>query len=216
MISKRLKTAVLTLLVTCAVGALAPTAQADPVFEASNSSGTVSGSGNGFEQFVTEAGTITCSVGNYTGSYSSKTFSTQRLHPSYSSCSAFGFLSATVNTEDCDFILDPYEKVVTWGYHLRMAIDCPAGDSIKVTASTCSMRIEDTAANQNLTKIVSLDASGGIILEPEVIWIQYNVTNDGFLCPFFGTGIKNDGRFDPTAVIPITAAGGATITVVGE
>jgi len=194
----------------------APAAQADPEFEATNSSGTVSGSDTLDMHIGTEAGTLTCSETAFSGSYSSKKFSTLRLHPTFGKCKAFGFISATVNTEKCDFIFNPYEKIIELAYNAKLSVDCPAGNAIKVTASTCAMQIKDNALTQELERAEIVDLGGDIFIDPMLNSLSYEVTTDGFLCPFSGTGTKFGGTYESTGEIDISAAGSEEIAVVGS
>jgi hypothetical protein len=55
----------------------------------------------GAEEFITEAGAMECAR-TISGEFGEKS-STVEAHPEYSECQAFGFLSATVNTEECNY-----------------------------------------------------------------------------------------------------------------
>jgi hypothetical protein len=66
---------------------------------------------------------------------------------------------------------------------------CPAGKSFKITAGTCSLEIPAQAGsvsiqykNDTANKRIEGTVTGSSI--------TYNVTKDGFLCPFNGTGHK--------------------------
>jgi len=214
---RKMKAAGLTLLAVFAVSALAASAaQAAPEFEASNTEGTVSGTGGASEEFVTEAGAVVCSSSSFSGAYATKNATDQLIHPAYSSCKAFGFLSATVNTEDCNYNFMANAKVEAGKYNSEVDVVCPTGDSIKIVASTCSAEVKGVAANEGLDNVTLTNSGGGIKARPAVTGITYNVTNDGFLCPFSGKGEKSDGEYKASADITLTAAGGATISVVGE
>ncbi|MEX2105876.1 MAG: hypothetical protein WD810_03155 [Solirubrobacterales bacterium] len=184
-------------------------------FEASNSEGTVSGTGSGNEEFITEAGKVVCQSSTFHGTYATKNAASQSLHPAYSECQAFGFLSATVNTEKCNYVFTPGSTIETDKYNSSVAIDCPEGNSIKITASTCSAEVKDVAANQELTNTTLTNATESTISAlPNVTGIAYTVTKDGFLCPFSGTGDKTGGEYKSTAAVTMSASGGASIQVV--
>jgi len=212
---RALKNASLALFATLALGALlvAP-ANADPFFEATTAPDTISGTSEVTQTFTTEGGNLVCESSSFSGSYSSTTFSTLRLHPAYGSCKAFGFVSATVKTEECDFIVDPYFNLVVTAY-ATISIDCPAGQSIKVTASTCSMEYQDVAGNQGLSKLDMLDGAGALFFEPEVSAMTYKVTNDGFLFPFGGKVEKKDGKYTAFGEVELDAAKG-DLNIEGE
>jgi len=193
-----------------------PAAQADPVFEFSNSSGDLTGIGGSSEKITTEAGTIVCNKIEIAAPYSASSQSTLSFVTVHSECKAFGFLSATVDSEICAYVFDPYEKVGEGNYRAKFSVDCGAGESIKVVASTCSMEIQDVAGNQGLSYVALSNSENKILMDPNVSPIVYQVTNDGFLCPFNGTGKKTDGTYTSTAAVKLTAAGGATAKVAGS
>jgi len=68
---------------------------------------------------------------------------------------------------------------------------------------------------KGLTTVKSTNlANGGITLEPEVGGIAYTVTNDGFGCPFSGTGNKTGAIHAGDMVI--SRVFGGSIEVSGE
>jgi len=213
---RKLKASGLTLLALFAISAVAATAaQADPVFKASNSSGGLSGNGSASESFTTEAGSVVCEESSFTGTYASAEAATQRMHPTYGKCKAFGFVSATVATGKCDYVFDPYQKVSAGNYKAKVAVDCAEG-AITITASTCTAKVEDVPGNQELSYVALENSGGDVKADPETTGITYNVTNDGFLCPFNGTGVKTDGKYTSTGTVAISAEGSTTIEVAGE
>ena len=53
-----------------------------------------------------------------------------------------------------------------------------------------------------------------MLVKPAVEKIAYTVTQDGFLCPFGGTGNKTDGKY--TGEVTLSRVGGGSIAVSGE
>jgi len=210
---KAIGLAVLAILAMSAFAASA--AQAAPEFEASETGETM-GSGGAGETFSTEAGDVVCSSSTFVGNATSKKATTEKTHPTYSGCKAFGFLSATVNTEKCDYVFHPKTKISETEYTATVAVDCASSsESIKVVASTCSAEIKETGELNhviftNKTKEGKMD----LTVDATVSSIPYTVTNDGFLCPFSGKGNKTDGEYTTTS--PITYTGIGDITVVGS
>jgi hypothetical protein len=118
---KALGLAVLPLVVLTAA---APAAQATIKFEASAYTATATGSsekGTGF--FSTEAGKVECAE-HFEGSLTEAS-STFTVAPTYTSCSAFGFLEATVAMNGCTYVLHATEKVSSGVY--RSHADVSAG-----------------------------------------------------------------------------------------
>ncbi len=181
--------------------AMAATALAVPQFTASAYPATGTGENtSGTEVFTTEGGKVECDSHFVSHSLSGAS-STLTVTPTYTNCSAFGFLSATVNTEGCSYVLHVKEKVAAEEYASTTDIVCPAGKSIKVTASTCKMEIKpQTGLWKWLIKVVQkYGPPVWRFVKRHAIRIAdliYHIISDGFLCPFGGTGAKSDGQYN--------------------
>lgn len=145
---------------------------------------------------MTGAGSVTC-ASTYEGSLASAS-STMSISAEYFLCTAFGFVGATVATNECEYRLHVNEVLGETGSSLgSFDIVCPSGKAIRVTAATCEMEI----GSQNGLSPVSFFSPGGsgsITVKFEnnpIPGFVYTVTKDGFLCPLSGTGKKEGGRF---------------------
>jgi hypothetical protein len=108
----------------------------------------------------------------------------------YTGCKAFGFASATVKMNKCqyEFVLKnegpPFKANVN-------IVNCEAGKSIEITASTCTVKVAGAPSNQNLALVEFINKAeeGGfkkrVEINPKVEHIQYT-TNKGFGCPAEG------------------------------
>lgn len=145
---------------------------------------------------MTEAGSITC-ASTYEGSLVAAS-STMSIGAKYFLCTAFGFVGATVATNECNYRLHVNELLGETGTSLgTFDVVCPSGKAIRVTASTCEMEI---GSQNGLSPVsfISFAGSGSITVKFEngsIPGFAYTVTKDGFLCPFSGTGKKEGGRF---------------------
>jgi len=189
--------------------ATAPTAVAVPQFTASSYPATMTGSTLN-DRLFTEAGSVECSV-HYSATLSGAS-STLTLTTSTSLCSAFGFISATVNPEGCTDVLHATNQVGTGLYESHVDIVCPAGNSIKISAGTCKMEIK---GQNGLTTMNSVNNAGTIWFLTEMTGITYVVTQDGFACPFFGTGTKFGGE-RTGGEVNLSRVGGGEIGVSGS
>jgi hypothetical protein len=196
------------LAVTAFAALSAQAAQAVPQFTAAKYPATIDATATGIEEkFVTEAGAVECETSHFHGELTAAS-STLTVRPTYTSCKAFGFLGITINTEGCHYVFHATEKVATDNYRAHVIISCPAGQSIKITFSTCSAEVKD---GQSLTTVDlstnTAAAPDDVTVRPTVTGIAYTVTNDGFLCPFSGTGAKTGGKYEtgPDATDVITA-----------
>ena len=99
---KHLKTIGLAILAIVAVSAVSGVASASAAeFHASAVGVAISGEQVEAHKFTLTGSSITCKVAKFTGKTEALNSTTQKVHPEYSECTAFGFLGATVNTEGC-------------------------------------------------------------------------------------------------------------------
>jgi len=73
-------------------------------FHSEGSSTVVTGSQEGTAVFATTGGTVECEEATVVGSTSGTTSTTISGEPTFSDCRAFGFASATINTNGCEFV----------------------------------------------------------------------------------------------------------------
>jgi hypothetical protein len=138
----------------------------------------------GSEVFTTEGGKVECDS-HFRGTLSAAS-STLTVTPKYTSCEAFGFLEATVNMESCDYLFHATSTSST-----TVDVVCPSG-SIKITAGTCKVEIK---GQTGLSSVGTTNSGSNVIAKPNVSGIAYTVTQDGFLCPFGGTGNKTGATY---------------------
>jgi len=145
----------------------------------------------GSQSFTTEAGTVYCD--STLAGYGEEASQTAALHATYSGCEAFGFISVSVNTEECDYVFHLDSEVAEHKYTATVSIVCPEGQSIKITAASCALEI---GAQGPLSHGIVEDTTNGIIdMTAEITGINYTVTKDGLFCPFSGTGAKEGGEY---------------------
>lgn len=180
---------------------------AGPPFTSSAYPAVVTGSNTkGAETITFEAGKLEC-AGHFEGTLPGIT-TTLTLKPKYTSCSAFGFLEATVNAEGCTYELHSTENVEANVRKSHVDVVCPAGQSIKVTAATCKAEVK---AQTGLTTVKTTNEGGKVKLTWEVTGIAYTVTQDGIGCPFAGTGSKTNATYAGSVVL--SRVGGGTVDV---
>lgn len=163
----------------------------------------------GNDTFKTEAGTVECAV-HYQGTILEAS-ETLTGSSTYTNCKAFGFLSATVNTNGCD----GQAKAPTGSgdtYTAGGNLVCPAGKVIEITAGTCKVTIGGQSSVGTVT-IVNQTASGDVTVQANLNSIAYTVTQDGFGCPFGGTGAKTGATYVQDSPITVDSTNGASISV---
>jgi len=152
------------------------------------------------DDFKTEAGSVEC-AGHFTGE-ATEASSTQTVNASYSECRAFGFASATVAMNGCDYVFHSNGEV---------DLECSGTNKVVITAGACEIQI----GTQTGLKSVALTNNGNHIdVKASVKGIAYTVTKDGFLCPFSGTGAKTGAEYlQNNAVTVKPVSGGTDLTI---
>jgi len=209
---RKLETLGIAMIAVLAMSALAaPAAEAVPSFTCS--AYPCSATGDTVSQpeiFTTEAGTIECD-GHFEGSLSAAS-STMTFSPSYLNCLGFGFLNASVDAELCTYVLHATEQTTFTAWSSHFDISCPFKESIKIVAGTCKAEIK---SQTGLTSVRLENAAGSIALKPNVSGISMTVTQDGFGCPFNGTGTKTASYHNVNGVLVYRNFGG-TISISGS
>ena len=207
---RNLKSLGLALVAVLAMSAVvASAAQAVPSFTASAYPATGTGSNKaGSETFTTEAGTVQCDS-HFEGTLTEAS-STLTITPKYSECTAFGFLNATVETEGCTYVFHATEQVSAGVYNSHVDVVCPEGKSIKIVAATCKAEVK---SQNGLTTAKSTNSGSSVTVQPNVTNIAMTVTQDGFGCPFSGTGAKT-GSYHGDVLV--SRVGGGSVSVSGS
>jgi hypothetical protein len=171
-------------------------AQANPtahVFTAAKYPATLTGSNPvGKETFTTEGGVVKC-ASSFHGELTGRT-QTLTATPTYTGCEAFGFVEAKVIMNGCNYLFHLTTLVpASTTYQAHVDVVCPAGKVIEINAGTCKI----TIGGQNGLTTVDLQnvAGGKVSVTPTVANIGYTVTQDGFGCPFAGTGAKGGATY---------------------
>lgn len=168
----------------CAFSGAAASAASAAQFHAENAPATLTGGQKATHVFTTDAGTITCTTASFPGSATSTVLSTVRVAPSYSGCSYFGWVSAEVHMNGCE-----YEFTSPSGsgssFTGDVGIVCPEGKEILVTASgTCTTRFAASPHNSDLGRVTYTNLGSGtgrkVLVESNVSGIEYS--QSGFLC----------------------------------
>jgi hypothetical protein len=90
--------------VVMALAAFAGVASASAAeFHASASGTSLNGTQTTSHVFSTQGNEVTCETATFSGSTEGTSSPTQKMAPTYSGCTAFGFAGATVNTEGCKY-----------------------------------------------------------------------------------------------------------------
>lgn len=167
-------------------------------FEAGSSPAKIEGdkSGGG-ASFGIEGSTVNCG-GVHFATSSEVTLPTASFtaHPEYTTCSAFGFLNATVATTGCNYVLKAGAETKADVFAGQLELECESGKKITIVASTC----EATIAAQTFSSGISFEdktaaSPKDALLSTTAKTMKVVKVKDGFACPFNGTGEISNGEF---------------------
>ena len=166
----------------------------------------------GNDVFKTEAGNVECKS-HFEGTLAASSTSLT-VKAKYTECKAFGFLSASVNMRSCDYLFpNPTGEKDIWKAE-KVQVKCTnAAEPILITASTCKATVgeQTTAGSVDITNITN--AVKDVTVQATVTGVAYNVTEDGFGCPFSGTGAKAGATYTQGKAITFASTNGASIDV---
>jgi hypothetical protein len=159
----------------------------------------------GNDVFTVDGSSVEC-AGHFEGTLKEAS-TTLTVTPTYSNCKAFGFASATVAMNGCDYLFHDVGSNTAG----QVSVHCPAGKNIVITAGNC---VVDVGTQTPPLKTVTYgNAHPNVTVKANVTGITANVTTDGFLCPLSGTGHKSSSYVQGSAVTVIPISGGNTISV---
>jgi hypothetical protein len=133
--------------------------------------------------FTVNAGSIKCNKVSGEGTMAAATITESKTTVAYSECSAFGFLSATIEMNGCEY-------VITADIEVHMV--CPAGKTMVIKASTCKVLVPAQSATSVTYENVGSGSTREIVAKEEGEGIHYT-EEAGFGCPG-KTGTYTNGK----------------------
>jgi hypothetical protein len=148
----------------------------------------------GNDVFTVDGSSVEC-AGHFEGT-ATEASTSLTVNATYTNCKAFGFASASVTMNGCDYV-----------FHSNGTVDveCGSAGPIKIVAGNCEVQV----SSQTGLGTVALSNNGNHIdVDANVSGITANATKDGFLCPLNGTGHKSSTYVQGSAVtVAPTVAG---------
>jgi hypothetical protein len=157
--------------------------------------------------FTIEGSTVTCNTIAFNGTAAaSGTSVTQTMHPSYSNCTAFGFINAVINTSNCLYEFNA-------NTHLVNLTSCTS--PINIVAESGFGTCKATVGNQNGINgqtFINMGTTGSntatLTENSSANNIITNVNTSNGICPI-NTGTKNTAEYDGNTGI-MGATGGTS------
>jgi hypothetical protein len=208
---RNLKTLGVALCAVLALSVVVASAASAANFTASSYSTTGTGESKlGNDTFTTEAGTVECKS-HFQGTLAASS-TTLTVNAKYTECKAFGFASATVTMGTCDYKFKEASAVVSDKSTAKADVVCTGAEIIKISASTCKATVGAQSPGGTVS-ITNNTAAGDVSVQANFTGINYTVTEDGFLCPFNGTGAKTGATYVQHEAITFDSTNGANIDV---
>jgi hypothetical protein len=205
--NRKLKALGLALVAVFALAAMSAATASAEEFHSETAHTTYTGAQVAEDIFTVNAGTVKCKKAEYAGTQSVATSKEATVSPTYKECTAFGFVNTTIDVNGCGYI---FTRTPVNGDESSIHIECPAGNSIVVTAFNC----EVTVPAQTLSGGVTYTNEGAgttrsIIVDVNLTGITYIQHSKSF------PGCKTEGTTGAGATSLFhdgTYSGSATIT----
>jgi hypothetical protein len=215
--TRNLKVLGLALVAALAMSAVAASAASATPFEfhSEASSTVLTGSQEGTDVFTTDAGTVSCGEANYIGSQSAATTTTVSVLPTYSNCTAFGFISVPIVVNGCEYLFHAGTASTTGEppvthYEGTADVVCPAGKVIEVKAPGCTVTV---GSQTGLQKVTYTNKEGGgfedVTVDVNMTGIKYEEHNKGLFPTCANNTVpKSNGTYTGAATVTGDAGGG--------
>jgi hypothetical protein len=209
--TRGLKTLGFALTALLATGALLA-AGAQAGFTASSYPVSISGSQTTTHKWTFQGSSVECKSASLSGSLAANS-EQLALTPSYSECTAFGFLNATVTVNTCNYLSTHGSSVD--GQHKWKGsthIVCTkAGDTMTIVAASCAVHIPpQTPTIATVDYEEETFGQDEIVKTSTVSGIHADITS-GFLCPLTEKSTDTTGTYSGSSTL--TASGGASLDI---
>ncbi len=161
----------------------ASSAGAVPLFHSEVSHTLGNGANVGDLVMTVNAGSIKCKKVTGTGTLSAATVTEATSTPTYSECTAFGFVNTTIDMNGCYNVITADIEV-----HLK----CPEGQTMQVTAFNCWISIPPQSATSAEYETVGSGSSREIVARESGEGIHYTQTSKSF--PGCTAGTYTNGK----------------------
>lgn len=143
------------------------------VFHTGASNASLKGTQAGTHKFTVQGLSVTCTTAEFTGKGIGTTSTTQKMHPHYTGCTAFGFTPAAVETLGCNYIFSADTSTVDLE-------ECTNGKiEIDVVAESGFTRCHVNVKNQTNINGISYD-NDTVAPINEALTVTTNSTNIAF------------------------------------
>jgi hypothetical protein len=192
--NRKLKALGLALAAVMAFAAFAGSASAAE-FHSEAEHTEISGTQIGSDVFTTNAGTVKCSITTYSGTQTTGVTSSEvTVKPFYEKCTAFGFIGATIDVNNCHYRFTPNKEP----YLHIICLEKP----IEVTTPTCVITVSSqTVANGVTYSNEGAGAARDVRVKVALTGLTYTQTNKSFPNCTGGAGTFSNGTYTGEATV---------------
>jgi hypothetical protein len=206
---RKIKALSLALVAVFAMSALSASVASAEFFHSEVEHTTLDGTQVGTDVFTVKAGTVSCGEAKYTGTTTSKTVKSITVFPTYSECTAFGFVSTKIDVPaGCGYTFTPT------GPPFIHIVGCNT-TPITVTAFNCWVTVKDQSPKGTVAYVTggAAGATHDIEVQVSLEEITYQQHNKNFPFCTGGAGIFNDGKYTGKATVIGTDTAGNQVGI---
>lgn len=185
----KLKALCLVIFAAMAIGVVSAPAASAGYFHSEGAETVIQGSKVETDVLTLNAGTVKCNGVTYSGEQYTATATTIKVTPSYTECTAFGFVNAPIDVNGCTF-----EYSADNG---NTVIDCGASP-MTITAFSCQVTITDQTTSGTTYSNIGSGAERQIHTSAHRK-IHYHQHSKSF--PGCSSGTRTDGTWVSTSII---------------
>jgi hypothetical protein len=202
----------IALVAVLALSAVAASAASAAEFKATSSPVNLLAGQDTTHTFTTDGSAVTCETATFSENGVKAPSKTVAITPSYSGCTAFGFVGAKVEMKGCKYeFLEPNASLVG-----NVKLLCGANKArifASVLGSTCEVLIGESG-NTNLSKVTYKNEATSpttVKVTAAVTGITAEKTKDTGICPLKGTGTVTNAEYSGTSTVEGLAGIGVSV-----
>lgn len=172
----------------------------------------------GSHVFSVTGNNITCTTAHFeSAGLISSPATTVKVHPTYTGCTAFGFLNSPITTTGCDYILSSGTESSADKFPASLELTCETGKKIIIVAGTCEVTVSGPQTFGTGLEFVNTTGASpkDVDLNASSVTVAVNKVKDGFLCPLGGTG-AGTGSYTGETTVRGYDSGGTQVGVTVE
>jgi hypothetical protein len=200
--NRRLKSLGLALLAVLAFASVSVSAASAAEFHSEIAHTALSGTQVGEDVFTTNAGTVKCKKASYTGTSSAVTTPHQTVAPSYSECTAFGFVNATIDPNGCTYTFAAVAGTPSPITGTVQIVCTGEKKYIEVTAFNCDVKVGPQGPLKGITYTnAGAGKTRDVTVDVSLTGLHYEQSGTSFPGCSGGAGTFTNGTYTGQATV---------------